>query len=86
MYKYLESKLTCARVREFNSKPPPELTIEPKITDPPITTTKPQKTTDNLPKKYHRTILTVEKAGKELKKCVLHWPMKIKSLNPLLAG
>eukprot|EP00064_Thunnus_orientalis_P012560 superscaffoldBa00001941_g12595 len=64
VYKYLESKLTCARVREFNSKPPPELTIEPKIPDPPITATKPQKTTDNLPKKYHRTILTVEKAGK----------------------
>ncbi|CAK6962645.1 MAX gene-associated protein [Scomber scombrus] len=64
VYKYLESKLTCARVREFNSKPPPELTIEPKIPDPPNTTTKTKKTTDNEPKTYYRTIMTVEKAGK----------------------
>ncbi|XP_068197812.1 MAX gene-associated protein [Antennarius striatus] len=28
VYKYLESKMTCARVREFNSKPPPEVTLE----------------------------------------------------------
>ncbi|KAM7368132.1 hypothetical protein PAMP_014379 [Pampus punctatissimus] len=60
VYKYLESKMTCARVREFNSKPPPELTIEPKILDTPNTT---QKTNDDLPKKYSRTILTVGKTG-----------------------
>lgn len=60
--------MTCARVRQFNSKPPPEVTIEPKIPDTstPNATAKPQKTTtDNLPKNYHRTILTVKKAGKD---------------------
>ena len=82
MYKYLESKLTCARVREFNSKPPPEL----KIPDPPNTTTKTKKTTDKQPKTYYRSIMTVEKAGKELNNCVLPCPIKIKSLNPLFAG
>ncbi len=63
--------MTCARVREFNSKPPPEVTIEPKSPDTsaPNTTANPQKTTtDDLPKKYHRTMLTVKKAGKEPKK------------------
>ncbi|XP_044026184.1 MAX gene-associated protein isoform X2 [Siniperca chuatsi] len=65
VYKYLESMMTCARVREFNSKPPPDVTIEPKIPDTstPNTKAKLQKTTtDNMPKKYHRTILTVKKA------------------------
>lgn len=63
--------MTCARVREFNSKPPPEVTIEPKIpyTSTPKDTADPQRTTtDNLPKKYRRTVLTVNKAGKEPKK------------------
>ncbi|XP_045917038.1 MAX gene-associated protein isoform X3 [Micropterus dolomieu] len=66
VYKYLESMMTCARVREFNSKPPPELTIEPKIpeTSTPNTKAKLQETTtDNLPKKYNRTLLTVKKAA-----------------------
>ncbi|XP_035534606.1 MAX gene-associated protein-like isoform X2 [Morone saxatilis] len=65
VYKYLESMMTCARVREFNSKPPPVVTIEPKIvsTSTPNTTAKPEKTTtDDLPKKYYRTIMTVKKA------------------------
>lgn len=91
--------MTCARVREFNSKPPPELTIEPKIpeTSTPNTKAKLQETTtDNLPKKYNRTLLTVKKAGMERKQiqlihnfvltlyCVLymlHQPLKIKSSN-----
>ncbi|XP_024146356.1 MAX gene-associated protein, partial [Oryzias melastigma] len=28
VYKFLESKLTCARVRELNSKPPPQMSLE----------------------------------------------------------
>ncbi|KAK9531787.1 hypothetical protein VZT92_011192 [Zoarces viviparus] len=66
VYKYLESLMTCARVREFNSKPPPELSIEPKILDVSalITTSKQQKTTtDDLPKKPHGALL-VTKAGR----------------------
>ncbi|XP_031722107.1 MAX gene-associated protein isoform X2 [Anarrhichthys ocellatus] len=66
VYKYLESMMTCARVREFNSKPPPELSIEPKILDVSalITTAKQQKTTtDDLPKKPHSARL-VTKAGR----------------------
>ncbi|XP_054872081.1 uncharacterized protein magl isoform X2 [Amphiprion ocellaris] len=31
VYKYLESMMTCARVRAFNSKPPPEVSLELKI-------------------------------------------------------
>nr|XP_024660977.1 MAX gene-associated protein [Maylandia zebra] len=58
VYKYLESMMTCARVREFNSKPPPQVTIEPKIFAP-NAPTKPQKTTD----KYYSTLPTVNKAG-----------------------
>ncbi|KAM6915112.1 MAX gene-associated protein [Xenentodon cancila] len=33
VYKYLESLMTCARVREFNSKPPPVMTLDTKISD-----------------------------------------------------
>lgn len=61
--------MTCARVREFNSKPP-EVTIEPKIlnTSTPNTSAKPEKTTtEDLPKMYYRTLLTRKKAGKEPK-------------------
>ncbi|XP_059212334.1 uncharacterized protein magl isoform X2 [Centropristis striata] len=71
VYKYLESMMTCARVREFNSKPPPELTIEPKILDPSTlnTTEKTQKTTtDNQPNNYDRTTLSVEGAEKASQK------------------
>ncbi|XP_041814517.1 uncharacterized protein magl isoform X2 [Chelmon rostratus] len=66
VYRYLESMMTCARVRAFNSQPPPEVTIEPKIPDTstPNTTAKLQQTTtDSLPKIYHRTLLPVKKAG-----------------------
>lgn len=62
--------MTCARVREFNSKPPPIVTIEPKIPDTSTanTITKLQKmTTDNQPKQYYRTVTTVRKPGKEIK-------------------
>lgn len=31
VYKYLESMMTCARVREFKGKAPPEVSLEPKI-------------------------------------------------------
>ncbi|XP_040920857.1 MAX gene-associated protein isoform X2 [Toxotes jaculatrix] len=58
VYRYLESMMTCARVREFNSKPPPEVTIEPKILELQKTTT------DNLPRHYHGTIKTLNKAEK----------------------
>lgn len=66
VYKYLESLMTCARVREFNSKPAPVVTLEPKIisTSTPNTSVKPEKkTTEDLPKMYYRTV--VKKAGKE---------------------
>ncbi|XP_058469445.1 MAX gene-associated protein isoform X2 [Solea solea] len=58
VYKYLESFLTCARVREFNSKPPPPVTIEPKILDTVAVNavTKQNTTTDNVPKQAHRTM------------------------------
>lgn len=61
--------MTCARVREFNSKPP-EVIAEPKILDnsTPKSSAKPEKkTTDDLPKMYYRSLLTLKKAGKELK-------------------
>ncbi|XP_070705705.1 uncharacterized protein magl [Pempheris klunzingeri] len=61
VYRYLESMMTCARVREFNSKPPPEVTIELKIpgASTPNATAALRKTTgDNQLKKCHRTILT----------------------------
>ncbi|KAG7240203.1 hypothetical protein INR49_027196 [Caranx melampygus] len=59
VYRYLESMMTCARVREFNSLPPPEVTIEPKIVDTttPSTNTKQKKTTtDDQPRHYYRTV------------------------------
>lgn len=62
--------MTCARVREFNSKPPDEVTIEPKVLDTPATTTTTTTTTatDSQPKMYYRSLLTGKKAGKESKK------------------
>lgn len=61
--------MTCARVREFNSKPP-EVITEPMILDnsTPKSSAKPEKkTTDDLPKMYYRRLLCLKKAGKELK-------------------
>nr|XP_046229084.1 MAX gene-associated protein [Scatophagus argus]XP_046229085.1 MAX gene-associated protein [Scatophagus argus] len=67
VYKYLESMMTCARVREFNSKPPPEVSMEPKILDisaPNITEKAGKATADDLLKKYSRNLLTVKKTEK----------------------
>ncbi|XP_068433805.1 MAX gene-associated protein isoform X2 [Clinocottus analis] len=58
VYKYLESLMTCARVRAFNSKPPPQLSIEPKIVG---IHAKPQKTVDEQRKKSPDALL-VKKA------------------------
>ncbi|XP_071768542.2 MAX gene-associated protein, partial [Centroberyx gerrardi] len=65
VYKYLESMMTCARVREFNSKPPPQVTMQSKSPAAltPRTTTRPQKTTNNLPKQNPSTILTIKNAA-----------------------
>lgn len=62
--------MTCARVREFNSKPPPVVTMEPKMPDTSIANsiTKLQKTTtDDLPKQYYRTVTSVRNPGKLIK-------------------
>jgi len=60
--------MTCARVREFNSEPPPELTIEPNILDVISAlnaTAKPQKTTPDVAPKTSPIPLPVKKEGKE---------------------
>lgn len=54
--------MTCARVREFNSKPPPQVSILPEILN---TQTQEKKTTDDGPKTYFRTVLNHNNAGKE---------------------
>ncbi|XP_030578026.1 MAX gene-associated protein isoform X2 [Archocentrus centrarchus] len=66
VYKYLESMMTCARVREFNSKPPPQVTLEPKLfaVTAPATTAKRQKSTDSLSNKYYSTVPALNKGGK----------------------
>lgn len=69
VYRYLESMMTCARVREFNSKPPPEVTLEPKILDTSTANsiTKVQRaTTEDLPRFSHRTVKPLKNAGKEM--------------------
>ncbi|XP_070844164.1 uncharacterized protein [Chaetodon trifascialis] len=65
VYRYFESMMTCARVRAFNSEPPPEVTIDCKIPDTstPNTTAKLHQRTTDSPKMYHRTILTLKKAA-----------------------
>ncbi|KAF7656799.1 hypothetical protein LDENG_00035930 [Lucifuga dentata] len=65
VYKYFESMMTCARVRQFNSKPPPEV-MDPEdlVMTPSVITATMQKNTQNRPKKYHRTLLTVKHEGK----------------------
>lgn len=35
VYKYFESMMTCARVREFNSKPPPQV-LPPQVLPPQV--------------------------------------------------
>ncbi|TNN40165.1 MAX gene-associated protein [Liparis tanakae] len=64
VYKYLESLMTCARVREFNSQPPPELAMEPNILDVVSalnTRAKPQKTTPDVAPKTSPIPLPVKK-------------------------
>ncbi|XP_029984833.1 MAX gene-associated protein isoform X2 [Sphaeramia orbicularis] len=65
VYKYLESMMTCARVREYNSKQPPEVSRERTLLDiiMPNTATKPQKMAEKS-KQCHRTTL---KAGRDMK-------------------
>ncbi|XP_008283703.1 MAX gene-associated protein, partial [Stegastes partitus] len=70
VYKYLESMMTCARVRAFDSKPPPEVTMELKIPDEeavgaeaaPGAATKPQNHTDHL---QNSAVPTVRKAAEK---------------------
>lgn len=65
VYKYLESMMTCARVREFNSKTPPEVSRERTLLDiiTPNTVTKLQKMAKTS-KQCHKTTL---KAGRDMK-------------------
>lgn len=65
VYKYFESMMTCARVREFNSKPPPQVSILPEILNTQTLIT--SETQDDGPKTYFRTVLNPNKAGKEPK-------------------
>ncbi|XP_028296033.1 MAX gene-associated protein isoform X2 [Gouania willdenowi] len=66
VYKYFESMMTCARVREFNSKPPPELTIEPKMVAPPTSTpkVKTEDTMDTQPKDDTKNQPVIQKSEK----------------------
>lgn len=66
VYKYFESMMTCARVREFNAKPPPQVSLPSEIFNTQTTTTKEKKTTDG-PKTYFRTLHDHIKGGKEPK-------------------
>lgn len=70
--------MTCARVREFNSKPP-EVVLEPKIfgVTALATPAKRQKTTDSLPNKYNSTVPTLNKTGntKIINFCVVLSPV-----------
>lgn len=71
MYKYLESMMTCARVRAFNSKPPPVLSLEPMLIDTSTANpaAKPQEnTTDDQPTNCLKNLPSVEKEGEEAKK------------------
>lgn len=67
VYKYFESMMTCARVREFNAKPPPQVSILPEIFNTPTSTVKEKKTVDDSPKTYFRTLNSHTKEGKEPK-------------------
>lgn len=67
VYKYFESMMTCARVREFNAKPPPQVSILPEIFNTPTSTVKEKKTVDDSPKTYFRTLNNHIKEGKKPK-------------------
>lgn len=68
VYKYFESMMTCARVREFNAKPPPQVSILPEIFNTPTSTVKEKKTVDDSPKTYFRTLNNHMKEGEEPQK------------------
>ncbi|KAM9355013.1 uncharacterized protein mgab [Pholidichthys leucotaenia] len=66
VYKFFESLMTCARVREFNRKPPPEVKIEPKIfAQVTATNVTSQQKINSEPKKTPNMILTVEKTAEK---------------------
>ncbi|XP_035472963.2 MAX gene-associated protein isoform X1 [Scophthalmus maximus] len=67
VYKYLESMMTCARVREFNSKLRPEV-VEQKILDVSAanaTTKLPKRTADNPPRHCPRSKKTLKTAAEK---------------------
>uniref|UniRef100_A0A1A8ADL6 Uncharacterized protein n=2 Tax=Nothobranchius TaxID=28779 RepID=A0A1A8ADL6_NOTFU len=63
VYRYLERKLTCARVREFRSKSPPQLTlgsdVDAAVSKPDAT---PQSSAQNPPKQKDASVTTDQKA------------------------
>lgn len=64
VYKYFESMMTCARVREFNAKPP-QVPILPDIFNTPTTSTaKEKKPAEDKPKIYFRTLYNHIKEGR----------------------
>ncbi|CAJ1077414.1 MAX gene-associated protein [Xyrichtys novacula] len=67
VYKYLESMMTCARVRGYNSKPPPEVAVPTTpYTSTPNTTYKPEEpNTDNLLNRCHKFGLNVKEAAEK---------------------
>lgn len=67
MYKYFESMMTCARVREFNAKPPPQVSILPGIFNTPTPAVKEKKALTDRPKAYFRTLNNLIKEGEEPK-------------------
>ena len=62
--------MTCARVREFNSKPPeiPTYPTAPDTSTADRAKKQQEMTTDILPKVYYRTVVPIKKSGKEPKK------------------
>lgn len=66
VYRYLESKMTCARVRAVNSQPPPVLTLESELSAAnlgPKDATKPLNSSHNV--SQNKPVLISYKAGKE---------------------
>lgn len=65
VYKYLESKLTCARVRAYNSLPPPVITLSAALLDQ---RDKPAHNVDKpVLKQENAADVTHQKPGKEIK-------------------
>uniref|UniRef100_A0A3P9JHV8 MAX gene-associated protein n=1 Tax=Oryzias latipes TaxID=8090 RepID=A0A3P9JHV8_ORYLA len=64
VYRYLESKMTCARVRELNSKPPPVMDFETSVmaaASAPKCTSKPQNGSDGVPLNHHGAAMSTKK-------------------------